>query len=249
MARIPGFLLLALAAATPLTAQGEREFPNFRVDLSFGAGNAEHNTEGSDLAGNTDAAFFRIQFEGISDHGFGGGARLEAWQSDDNLFTGAGYPATESRTSSLFGHFTYLVAEDRFRMPVRAGLLFQGHTLRETDTDEEVTFSSFGPQFEVAPEWFFTNKSKFRWSIYSELSFALAGTVVEVDNVSGDFDSATWMYGFELGTRIYWRHFEFGLAYLSRGHAMDESDPNGSAVALGYDAGFDGFLFTLGATF
>lgn len=249
MARIPCSLLLALAAATPVAAQDEPQLPNFRVDLSFGAGNAEHNTDGSDLAGDTDAGFFRIQFEGISDAGFGGGIRIEAWQSDDDLFTGAGYAPTESSTSSLFGHFSFLVANGKFRMPLRAGLLLHGHLLHEQDTSEEVTFTSFGPQFELAPELFLTDDSKVKWSVYSELGFALAATVVEVDNVPGDFDSATWMYGFEFGTRVYWRHFEFGLAYVSRGHTMDESDPNGSNVVLGYDAGFDGFLFTVGAIF
>jgi len=249
MARIPNVLLLALAAAAPVAAQEERPFPNFRVDLSFGAGNAEHSTDGSNLSGDTDAAFFRIQFEGISDGGFGGGLRIEGWQSDDDLFDGAGFPGTESRTSSLFGHFSFLVAEGKFRMPLRAGLVFQGHLLDDATTGEEVTFSSVGPQFEVAPELFFTNKSKFKWSVYSELGFAFAGTVVEVDNYPGDFDSATWMYGFELGTRLYWRHFEFGLAYVSRGHTMDESDPNGTDVVFGYDASFDGLLFTVGAIF
>lgn len=247
MARIP--LLALLALACPLAAQDGPVLPNFRVDLSFGGGSAEHRTDGSNLDGDTDAGFFRIQFEGFSDSGFGGGVRIEGWQSDDDLFAGTGAPSSESTTSSLFGHFSFLIADSEFRMPMRIGLLLHGHALRDTTTDEEVTFTSGGPQFELAPEVFLSHDPDVKWSLYSEIGFAFAGTTVEIDGDANEYDSTSWMYGLELGTRVYFDHFELGLAYVSRGQTMDESDPEDGSRALGYDASFDGLLFTIGAVF
>ncbi len=247
MARIP--LLALLALACPLAAQDGRLLPNFRVDLSFGGGSAEHRTDGSGLDGDTDAGFFRIQFEGFSDRGLGGGVRIEGWQSDDDLFAGTDAGPTEATSSALFGHFSFLIEDSEFRMPLRIGLLFHGHVLRDTATDEEITFTSGGPQFELAPEVFLNHDPDVKWSLYSEIGFAIAGTTVEVDGDSNEYDSSSWMYGFELGTRVYFDHLEFGLAYVSRGQTMDESDPEGLLYARGYDASFDGLLFTIGAVF
>lgn len=247
MAQLP--LLALLALACPLAAQGGPLSPNFRVDLSFGGGSAEHRTDGSGLDGDTDARFFRIQFEGFSDSGLGGGVRIEGRQSDDDLFTDAGATPAESTTSSLFGHFSLLIADGDFRMPMRIGLLLHGHALRDTTTDEEVTFTSAGPQFELAPEVFLTNAPAVKWSLYSEIGFAIAATTAEIDGDSNEYDSSSWMYGFELGTRVYLSHFELGLAYVSRGQTMDESDPEDGSVIFGYDASFDGLLFTIGAVF
>jgi hypothetical protein len=239
---------LAALAGASLRAQ-DQPLPNFRVDLSLGFGNAEHTTDGSNLDGDTDAGFFRLQFEGFSDAGFGGGVRLEGWKSDDDIFTAAGQPLTEATTSILFGHFSWRTGEGDFTMPVRAGLMFHGHVLEETSTGAEATFASFGPQFELAPELFLARGDGVNWSVFAELGLGIAATVVEVDTLPGDFDSSTWMYGFELGTRVYFGHFELGLSYALRGHEMDESDPNGGNIVFGYDAGFDGILLTVGAIF
>lgn len=247
MARIP--LLAMLALACPLTAQVGPLLPDFRVDLSFGGGSAEHHTDGSGLDGDTDAGFFRIQFEGFSDSGLGGGVRIEGWQSDDDLFTDAGEDPTEATTSSLFGHFSYLLEDHRFRMPMRVGLLLHGHTLRDTTTDDEATFTSVGPQFELGPEVFLSNAPNVKWSLYSEFGLAVAATTVEIDGDADEYDSSSWMYGFEFGSRLYLSHFELGLAYVSRGQTMDESDPEDDTVIFGYDARFDGLLFTIGAVF
>lgn len=247
MVRIP--LLAVLALACPIAAQDGPLLPNFRVELSLGGGSAEHHTDGSNLDGDTDATFFQFQFEGFSASGLGGGIRIERWQSDDDLFEDVGVADAESTTSSLFGHVSFLVADRKFRMPIRLGLLLHGHELSDTTTDDDVTFTSGGPQFELAPEIFLTDARDVKWSLYSEIGLAVTATTVEVDGDSNEYDSSSWMYGFELGTRVYFRNFELGLAYASRGQTMDESDPEDDTVIFGYDASFDGLLFTIGAVF
>ena len=153
-------VILAAMAGFSLCAQQSTELPNFRVELGIGAGSATHNTDKSDLDGDTGAGFFRLQFEGFSDEGFGGGLRLEGWKSDDDLFDDNGFPGIEATTSSLFAHASWRITDDNLRMPIRVGALFSGHQLEDTTTGEQTTFSSFGPQFEVAPELFLTQDRK-----------------------------------------------------------------------------------------
>jgi hypothetical protein len=242
-------VVLAGAASFSLCAQESVDLPNFRVDLTLGAGSATHNTDKSNLDGDTAAGYFRIEFEGFSDRGFGGGLRLEGWKSDDDLFDDNGFQGYEATTSSLFAHASWRFTDGNLCMPVRAGLLFHGHRIEDTTTGEQTTFSSFGPQFEVAPELFLTQSKHTKWSLFAELGLGAGYTSVEVDGVSGEFDSSTWFYGIELGTRVYLGPVELGLSYVARGHMMAESDPENSTVVFGYEAGFDGLALTMGVVF
>ena len=249
MSRIALGVILAATAGFSLCAQQSTELPNFRVELGIGAGSATHNTDKSDLDGDTGAGFFRLQFEGFSDEGFGGGLRLEGWKSDDDLFDDNGFPGIEATTSSLFAHASWRITDDNLRMPIRVGALFSGHQLEDTTTGEQTTFSSFGPQFEVAPELFLTQGSGTEWSVFAELGLGVAVTGIEVDGTAGDFDSSTWFYGIELGTRVYFGPVELGLSYVARGHMMEESDAHNSTVVFGYEAGLDGVVLTMGVVF
>lgn len=56
----------------------------------------DYDTDGSNLDDDTDAGFFRLQFEGTSKRGFGGGLRLESYTSDDDLFAGTGFADSEA---------------------------------------------------------------------------------------------------------------------------------------------------------
>ena len=242
-------VLAAVAAAMPLCAQDDPLFAPFRLDFAFGGGRLEHRTDQSNLDGDTDAGFFRFAFEGIGDEGFGGGVRLEGITSDDDLFDDAGFTATEASASSLFGHFTFRVAEDYFVMPVRIGLQLHGYVLEETATGDQTTSGSFGPQFEVAPELLLSRDDHVCWSVYSQLGLGFAATSIDVDTVGNDFESGSFFYGFELGTRLYAGHVVFGLGLLVRGQATDESDDQGGTVVLGMENDFTGLLFSIGAVF
>jgi len=242
-------VVLAGAASFTLCAQEPVDLPNFRVELTLGGGSATHNTDKSNLDGDTTAGFFRLQFEGFSDSGFGGGVRLEGWKSDDDLFADNGFPNIEATTSSLFAHASWRVANGDLCMPLRAGFLLHGHMLEDTTTGEQTTFSSFGPQFEIAPELFLTQNRHTRWSVFAELGLGVGFTTVEIDGTSEEYDSSTWFYGFELGTRVYIGPVELGLSYVARGHMMEESDPENSTVVFGYEAGFDGLALTMGVVF
>ncbi len=239
-------LLLGLAA--PLVAQ-EPESPRFRIAAGLAGGWFDYDTDGSNLDGDTDAGFFRLQFEGTSKSGFGGGLRLESYASDDDLFVDQGFTASEASNGTLFAHFTYRFEQHRFAMPVRIGLMLNGLTLEEQTTGAESTFGSAGPYFELAPEITVARRGAVRWSFYGEFGVGVGGTRAEFDGDTNNYDSATAFLGLELGTRLQLSAFEIGIAYLGRWQSMDESDPENGLVALGYDAQFQGLLITLGVVF
>jgi len=242
-------LVLAIAAAAPLCAQDDPLLSRFRFDLAFGGGRLEHRTDGSSLDGEADAGFFRFVFEGIGDRGIGGGLRLEGMATDDDLFDDAGFAATEASASSLFGHVTFRFAEENFVMPIRVGLQFDGYVLEETGTGNETTWASFGPQFEIAPELLLTRHDDVCWSVYTNVGFGFAGTSIDTDTIGKNFESASFFYDFELGTRLYLQHVVFGFGFVVRGQIADESDTDGGQFVQGMEHDFAGLLFSVGAIF
>lgn len=244
--RVP-FPLLASLACLPLVAQDPG--PRFRVGLGLGAGNFDYETDGSNLAGDTDAGFFRLHFEGTSRSGIGGGIRLESIASDDDLFVDAGFPASEATMGTVFGHFTYRLQHDRFVMPMRAGLLFNGLTLEEQATSNEVTFGSIGPYFEVAPELILTRSDRVQWSLFAEVGIGAGITAIDIDGDPTDYDSTTGFYGFEFGTRVLVGPVELGLSYVGRWQSMDDSDVENGVFVLGNDVDFQGVVFGVSVVF
>ena len=247
-------LLAACVSAAPLWAQdnaaNHAQLPHFRFDLSLGGGRLEHHTEQSLLDGEADAGFFRFAFEGIGDGGtIGGGVRLEGWASEDDLFTDAGFVATEATSASLFGHVTFRVETKRFVMPCRIGLLLHGYEYEEVATGIGASFGSFGPMIEVEPEFLLVRDGTFIWSLYGQVGFGILGTSIDIDTVGDDFESTSFTYGLELGTRIYAGHFVGGLGLVVRGQEVDQSDVKNGNFALGMDNSFAGLLFSVGLVF
>ncbi len=228
--------------------------PRFRIAAGLAAGVFDFEDDGpgvsgATLMGDTGAGMFRLQFEATSSRGIGGGVRLESVASDDDLFEDEGFAASEARNGTLFGHFTYRHEAHRFAMPIRVGLLFNGLTLEEDATDAEVQYGSFGPYVEVAPEVVVARSGRTSWSLYGEFGVGVAATAIEVDGDPADYESATAFGGVELGTRLTLNKIELGLAYVGRFQSMDESDPEGGFAVLGYDAAFNGLMFTFGVIF
>lgn len=240
--------ILLLGLAAPVVAQ-EPESPRFRVALGLAGGYFDYDTDGSNLDDDTDAGFFRLQFEGTSKRGFGGGLRLESYASDDDLFAGTGFAESEASNGTLFAHFTYRFEEHRFAMPVRIGLMLNGLVLTENATNDESTYGSIGPYFEIAPEFTIAGRRNVQWSLYGEIGVGVGGTAIDFDGDANDYDSATAFFGLELGTRLRLANFEVGVAYLGRWQSMDESDEENGLVALGYDAQFQGLMVSVGVVF
>jgi hypothetical protein len=249
--RTSALFLSTLCATTllaPLAAQ-DREEPRFRIGLALSGGRFDFDTEGNNLDDDQSAGMFRLQFEGTSSRGFGGGVRLESMVSDDDMFVGNGFAATEASNGSLFGHFTYRFESHRFAMPIRAGLLLNGLVLDEVASSDEVTYGSLGPYFEIAPEITLARSGKTAWSLYGELGFGGGFTSIDVEGDSNDYESSTGFFGLELGTRLLIHKIELGLAFVGRWQSMDESDPENNLVVRGYDAEYTGLLFSFGVVF
>lgn len=243
-------LFAVLALAIPLAAQQQTTFTQpFRVQFAGAGGELTHHTDNSLLDGESDAGMFRFDFEGVSRRGFGGGLRYEGITSDDDLFADAGFNPSEARMSSLYLHFTYRLTARHFAMPVRIGLWLNGYVLEDKVLGDEVTYGSIGPYLELAPEFRLVDKRSLSWSLYGQLGAGVAGTGIDVDNDSNDYYSSTVAYGVELGTRLRTGPFELGVAYVLRGQAMDESDPENGLVVLGYESHFQGLLISATALF
>lgn len=240
--------LSVASALLPLVAQ-DPDSPRFRIGMGLGAGNVSHSTDGSGLAGDTSTFVSRLQFEGTSRKGFGGGFRFESMLSDDDLFSPRGFAAAEARSFSGFGHFTYRLQADRFEMPMRAGPIFDVYTLEEQNTGLEAQFTSFGFYTEVAPEFALVLDDAFRWSLYGEFGFGFTGTGTDIDGDSREYDSWSFLFGVEVGTRFRFRKVDFGLAYVGRFWRMDESDPENGQVVLGFDRVTHTAMLTFGILF
>jgi len=242
-------VLAAVAAAAPLWAQERSQLPPFRFDLAFAGGRQEHHTDQSLLDGDASAAYLRFAFEGISDSGVGGGLRFEAMGSEDDMFTDAGFPATEASSASLFGHLTFRAEGKNLVMPVRVGFQLHGYGIEETASGNRVDFSSFGPMFEVEPELLLRRDGNIIWSLYTQLGFGISATSIDIDTVANGLESSSFHYGLELGTRLYASHVVFGLGVVVRGQHVDTSDVENGNFAFGIEQDFTGLLLSIGAVF
>ena len=254
MNSIPSKMVLAATAlAASLCAQGAQpqasQWPQFKIEAGFAGGRLEHRTEQSPLDGDAVAGFGRLSFEGIGDGAIGGGLRFEGFGSEDDLFTSAGFPAIEAGMASLFGHVSFRMERERFVMPIRVGLLFHGYAHEEVATGNTVQFSSFGPQFEVEPELALIHEDQVMWSLYAQFGFGIAATSVDVDTVGDDFETSSFNYGFELGTRLYLGHLVAGLGLVIRGQDIDESDVENGNFVFGIEQDFTGVLLSIGVVF
>ena len=243
------FLLTFLSTTSALAAQSDSP-QRFRFDFGVGAGDFRHETDSSNFDGDTDGGFARLRFEGVSRSGFGGGLRLESWGSDDDLFQNEGFTAQEAFARDFYGHFTFRAGRDNFMMPIRVGLMLNQYELEGASsgtTTLEVT--TIGPRFEVAPEFTFNRGSIVEVSAYGEMGFGAGYSSIEIGTLSADFDSASLLWGFEFGARARYRFAELGLAFVSHGMVMEESDAVGSTFVNGFGAGFTGVMFTAAFVF
>lgn len=248
------WLALALfLITTPLAAQRDR--PHFRG--SFGAAGGNYQFD-SDLAGFDDdatAGMFQGRFEYTTRRGFGGGIRYEHFRTDrdESLFRDPNNildRGTQARSNTLFAHASFRFEQHRFAMPVRFGLMFNSLVLDDDGaSNPETDYASAGPFFEFEPEIVLLHRGPLELSIYALAGFGAAGTSIELDGDFRDYDSSTGYAMIEAGTRLKVGHAQFGIAFIGRYQSMDRSDFEGNNFIYGYDAGFEGVLFTMGVTF
>jgi len=243
--------LLPLLLTTPLLAQR----PLFRGGLGFSGGRYDFD---SDLAGFDDdatAGLFQAEFEVVSRKGFGGGVRYEAFTTDDDegLFRDPSNPldrGTRATSGSFQGHFTYLIRQHRFEMPMRVGVLFNGLLLDDKGTvNPETRYASLGPFFEFEPEVTLVRSGNLRWSLYGQFGVAITGTAIDVDGDFRDYVSDSAFLNVEAGTRLAFGPAVFGLAFIGRYQSMDRSDIEAGQFVFGFDGGYEGVLLTAGVRF
>ncbi|GAB4148105.1 MAG: hypothetical protein Fur0037_16390 [Planctomycetota bacterium] len=237
--------------SSPIRLQDEpASRTHFRMGLMLAGGGFEHDTEGSSLADETGGAYFRLAFEGVSDAGFGGGVRLEGAASDDNLFEGTGFPASQATDGELFAFGSYCMRARRFEMPIRAGFFFKDYSLEEQVSGGTVDWTAFGGRVEVEPEVFLIEGEGFRWGLYTRLSGGGGSGQVDTDPTTiGEADTDMSVFDAEIGTRWRLRHVDFGFGFLYRRASWDQSDPVGPNFYRQADEEFSGFLLSIAARF
>lgn len=250
-------LLPLLLATAPLFAQ-ERTRPYLHAQLGLAAGRFSFDSDTSGFDDHKAAALFGIEAEATSRKGIGGGMRFEGTaidngdDDDDGLFRDpnvANDLGFDARNATLFGHFTFRVEQHRFAMPVRVGLLFNGLTLEDNFTGDQTTYASLGPCFEVEPEVTLVHNGRFRLALYGQFGVGVCATSIDLDTDSRDYDSTTAFVNVEAGVRFRYAFGELGLAYIGRFQSMDRSDIEAGNFVPGYDADFQGVMFTFGVRF
>lgn len=238
--------LVALSCVVvPLAAQDDASF--FRANAGVAAGRFHYRVDDRSLDDGADAGLLRLQVEGTGSRGFGGGVRFEGVASDDSLFARNG---SEADYGSLYLHGTLRLSEHRFTFPVRFGLLLNQLHLDRSTANLETTYSSIGPQFELAPEVVLWRRRGLQWTAYGEFGVGITGTHTEFAGDSNDYWSASAFAGVEIGMRFRVRPVEIGLAYLGRWQSMGESSTEaGGFYAQGFDASFQGVFLTFGVMF
>lgn len=218
--------------------------------VAFGGGKMEHKTDGTDLDDKTSAGYFALGAEAMFTEKIGGGIRIEGAASDDDLFEPLGPVATgEATDGELFLHGTALLGAEESPLPLRFGFFFRGYGLKENLGGEELTWSSFGPRLEFAPDIELTQSDDFRWSLPVRLGAGIGVSTVETDPSTEQWDTTMAQFDVGLATRLQFSSIWFDVGYLIRRTSYAESDEVNNIVILGADSTFSGLVFTLGASF
>ncbi|MCA8977887.1 MAG: hypothetical protein KDC98_24385 [Planctomycetes bacterium] len=243
----PGLLCVLLAAATLAAQDG---YPRkYRLDFSAARGTTRHDTGASLLDGDTDGDLLRLRFEGIGRMGLGGGLRVETWRSDDELFVGTGFPAQESSARALYGHFSYRVGSGRFLMPVRLGAMLHRYELENVATSAtSLQVDTYCTRFEVEPEFVFSRGARVEVSAYAGLGIG-AGLSTAEDATGSKFDTVSTFWFAEVGARARYEFAELGLAFVTHGMSMTDSDLLDDPGLENFGAGFAGLMLTAAIVF
>lgn len=233
----------------PAAAPARKQLPPFLIDLTLASGSFDHDTDGSNLDGDTTAGLLRLRFEGYGESRFGGGVEVEVIGSDDDLFVDNGFGESEARAVEVFGYGAYRFESRRFAMPLRFGLFGRRYETEFANPSGEIETTSFGIKVAAEPEIAFVMTEKVRFGAYGNLALGFGVSEIQVSGTSTEWDSNNATLGLELGLRLRVGITAMSLAYLHRTEAIDDSDPEGGVFIRGVDTNFDGVAFTFGFTF
>lgn len=220
-----------------------------RVGLALGAGKFEHTTSGSaGNSGKTDAGYLRFDLEFLGDNDFGGGLTLEGTHTDDDLFDAAGI-RSRADDAELFLHGTGMFRGEHIEAPVRFGLFIRDYTTDDLTTDASVDWRTVGLRLETTPAFTLVDGGGVRWSLDGRFGFAIGRAQVSSDPATFKADSSMAGLDLGIGTHLRLRPVEFGVDYLYRSVAFDQSEHvNGLAYARA-DGTFTGLLLSMAVRF
>jgi hypothetical protein len=247
--------LAALSAVALAAAALGQERPRFDGSVGWSGGSFRFDSDLGGFDDRADAELFQARLEVTSARGFGGGVRFESFSSDSaaGLFRDPLQPldpGVEARNTAVQAHFTYMLRQHRFQMPLRAGLMQNTLVLDDPiAAAPETEYRSLGPFFEVEPEVTLTRDGASAWTAYGRFGFGYGPTTVEVDNDSRDYETNSSFLYLELGARYRTGPVVLGAAFLGRYQSMDPSAVVGGQFAYGFDGGFHGVLLSVGVSF
>lgn len=235
-------LLLACSCATE--THGANAF------VAFGGGSMKHETNGTDLDDKTDAGYFALGGEVMFTERVGGGLRLEGSASDDDLFSDVpGADASEAGDGELFFHGTVGFGEQPQQLPLRFGLFFRGYSLEENVSGDQLSWSSFGPRLEFAPDISLIENDGFRWSLPFRLGLGVGMSTVTTDPSTEEWDTTMTQYDVGVATRFAFTKVWFDVGYLNRHVNYSESDETAGFTIREADTTFSGLVVTFGVKF
>jgi hypothetical protein len=195
----------------------------------------------------TDAVLVELGFEGTGKV-VGGGFRLSAYTTDDDLLETSSAIDTSSDGFDFFAHLTIRPGGSRFRVPIRIGPEVKVHSFSTSVANSDVDWLSVGGAVEIAPEIDFVRTNNVVFSLYGRGHFGVgvAGVSTDVEDYT---TSATTVAG-EVGLRLQLAKFMLSGGYMFNNTTYDESDPETTgSVTTRFDEtswAFDGIFLMLG---
>ncbi|MEY2716372.1 MAG: hypothetical protein RIT24_2715 [Planctomycetota bacterium] len=240
------FIWLALASLASCAAGS---FSTAQAGLA--AGNIEVDLEGS-ANDTTSSRMVELAFETMPQPKMGGGVRLRAMASDDDLDRnpGDGVPGSgEARDAEWFFHGTFENVTGAARLPFRMGLFLRSFDLEEGATGASLAYATYGPRIEFAPVVPLLERDAFGLSVSGLVGFGYGVATVEDSTISGESETNAGFMDLGIGLRAEFSKSFLDLGYRQHASTYEQSD-GATGLSVGeVDATFSGLMLSAGIRF
>ena len=202
---------------------------------------------GTNVTNDTDASMVELGFE-AGGRRLGGGIRLNARMTDDDLLESTSTVDTSGQSGNFFAHLTIRPGGRKFRMPIRIGPEIRSNVLDISSGTigalSEVDWVTVGGAVEIEPEFDLFRSNRSALSIYGRAHFG-AG-IAQASTATTDYDTESINLGAEFGVRYQAAKFLISGGYMLHQTEYDESDPEGLSFIDETTWSFQGFFVSLG---
>jgi hypothetical protein len=177
------------------------------VGTALGAGNVDVHASGTPLDDRTDAWFLKLSADATN----GAALHVEAWSSDDELFSGITINnginpapgAAQLQGVQVFPHARLETLRDAwFHMPLRIGLFVDWQEIDHDRAGVERDWLSLGAKLLVEPTWRVTEQERWSLDLYGRVGGEFGSAWFSEEYLTGDDRDSTTRLAGELGCGV-----------------------------------------------